>query len=138
MNTNEIVSEIDAEILRLQQARVLLAGAETAIKRKPGSFAGIKSPSRVTSFNPSDFAGKSKAVRTMSSEARARIAAAQKARWAKSKRAAKKAARDAAAVSAPKPPIAKGRAKKTAAVKKTVSAKKAVQPETKTSATLAL
>jgi hypothetical protein len=138
MSTNDIVREIDAEISRLQQARVLLASAETAVKREPGRFVGVKSPSRATSFNPSDFAGRSKAARTMSAEARARIAAAQKARWAKSKKAAKKAARNAEAVSAVKTPIVKGGAKKTAAVKKTVSAKNAVQPETKTSAALAL
>jgi hypothetical protein len=138
MNTNDIVSEIDAEISRLRQARVLLINAETASKRKPGGFAGVGSTSKATSFNPSDFAGKSKAVRSMSPEARARIAAAQKARWAKSKKAAKKAARNAAAASASKTPIAKGGAKKTAAVKQIVSAKKAVRPGTKTSATLAL
>jgi hypothetical protein len=138
MNINDIVSEIDTEISRLQQARVLLTGAETSIKQKPGRIAGVKSPSRATSFNPSDFAGKSKAVRTMSTEARARIAAAQKARWAKSKQAAKKAARNAAAVPAPKTPTAKGGAKKTAAVKQSASAQKAVQPGTKTSATPAV
>lgn len=62
METNDIVREIDAEIARLQQARALLSGGESGarIGRKPGK-------------------------RVLSAEARARIAAAQRKRWAKQK-----------------------------------------------------
>lgn len=69
MNVSHILSEIDSEISRLQQVRALLArdGFSGAIANRPRK-------------------------RRLSSEARARIAAAQKARWAKQKKAAKKAA----------------------------------------------
>jgi hypothetical protein len=96
MDTNDIVLEIDAEISRLQQARTLLSGTDTTVKRKPVRPAG-------TSLHR-----KAKAVRTMSAEARAKIAAAQKARWAKTKKAAKKAARNVAAVPAVKGPTPNG------------------------------
>lgn len=88
MDTKDIVSEIDAEISRLQQARELLLGIGTTAKRKPGRPAGVKSPSKTASLTPQKLAGKSKPRRTLSPEARARIATAQKARWAKTKKAA--------------------------------------------------
>jgi hypothetical protein len=64
MDTTDIVEAIDAEILRLKQAKSLLTGRAAPLKR---------------SLPP---AGR----RTISPEGRARIAAAQKARWAKAKR----------------------------------------------------
>jgi hypothetical protein len=90
MDTNSIVSEIDAEISRLHQVRALLTGTSTTAKRKPGRPAGTSLPK------------KTKAVRSLSAEAREKIAAAQKARWAKSRKAAKKEVRNAAAVPAAK------------------------------------
>jgi len=69
MDTAQLISEIDSEISRLQQARALLAGGHTINAAKPHG-------------------GK----RTLSAEARARIAAAQRKRWAKQKAAAKKSA----------------------------------------------
>jgi hypothetical protein len=70
MDTNQIIEAIDAEIARLEEAKHLLGitavPAKTARKTAPAKKA----------------AGK----RTMSAEGRARIAAAQKARWAKEKR----------------------------------------------------
>jgi len=74
MNRNNIVLEIDAEISRLQQVRGLLAGTN----------AGKPKPRQVGASLRNN-----KAVRTLSAAARAKISAAQKARWAKSKRAAK-------------------------------------------------
>jgi len=70
MDTTQLLSSIDSEISRLQQARALLAGQDDHVERgrKPGK------------------------KRTMSADARARIAAAQKKRWAAWKKAAKKAA----------------------------------------------
>jgi hypothetical protein len=63
MNTNELIEALDAEIARLEEARAILEG-----DRIPnGRTAPVK--------------------RTMSPEGRARIAAAQTARWAKAKRA---------------------------------------------------
>jgi len=69
-----IISSIDSEIAALRQARNLLAGHDGHLVRrgpKPGS-----SPKKPT----------------ISAEGRARIAAAQRARWAKQKRSAKTAA----------------------------------------------
>lgn len=63
MHTTEIIAEIDAEIARLLQAKVLLSGTTTK-RSQPGVV-----------------------KRQLSPESRARIAAAQKARWAKAKKA---------------------------------------------------
>ena len=90
MNIQDIVVEIDAEISRLQQVKALLAGTSTTKNRKRGGPA-IRS-----------FPGNARTRHTLSAEARAKIAAAQKARWAKSKKAAKKAARSTAGASTAK------------------------------------
>jgi hypothetical protein len=75
MSQNDILTLIDADIAHLKQARALLAGAD---KRGPG--------------RPKSTAAKPKQKGKISPEGRARIAAAQKARWAKQKKAAKKKA----------------------------------------------
>jgi hypothetical protein len=67
---NDILASIDAEISRLQQVRHLLADTGTA---------GLRATSTVT--------GKTK--RILSADARARISAAQKRRWASQKKMAK-------------------------------------------------
>jgi hypothetical protein len=80
MNTELIIEQIDAEISKLQQAKLLLieaTAASGATKRRPGR----PRTSKVVS-----------ARRVMSAEGKARIAAAQRLRWAKSKKGAKKAA----------------------------------------------
>jgi hypothetical protein len=69
METKGILAEIDAEIRRLEQARAILADKDG----HPGTKA--LAPARKK--------------RWLSPEARARIAAAQKARWAKTKKASK-------------------------------------------------
>ena len=122
MDTNHIVLEIDAEISRLQQARGLLAGANSAGKPKQRASASASPRNK-------------KPVRTLSAAARARISAAQKARWAKSKRAAKKEARNAAAAAAAKKTTPNGRVRKKASAKKTASVNKAPQPQTKATVT---
>jgi hypothetical protein len=71
MDTTELLSAVDSEIATLQQVRALLAGQGGHVRRA---------------------AKAAKKKHTMSAEGRARIAAAQKARWAKQKKAAKKAA----------------------------------------------
>jgi hypothetical protein len=63
MNTDEIVQNIEAEISRLEKVRALLIGHTPPLKR------GL--PPRKRS--------------TMSAEGRARIAAAQRKRWAEAK-----------------------------------------------------
>jgi hypothetical protein len=67
MERIEIIQAIDAEIARLEKARTLLAGGTSAVTaRKPGR-------------------PKASGRRTMSAEGRARVAAAQRKRWAKSR-----------------------------------------------------
>ena len=76
MTTHEILTAIDEEISRLQQVRHLLSGD------------GSRRPSQPTSFA----FGANTAVRKrkpMSKAARAKIAAAQRRRWAKEKAARK-------------------------------------------------
>ena len=73
MTVNHIVSSVDAEIARLQEARKLLAGIGTSTGN---TSASKKSPAK-----------KSTGKRIMSAEARERIAAAQRKRWAKQKKA---------------------------------------------------
>jgi hypothetical protein len=73
MQTSQIIEQIDAEIMRLQQAKSLLIGATT--KRGPGR------PAKTFIAAPKK--------RQISPEGRAKIVAAQKTRWAKTKKAAK-------------------------------------------------
>ncbi|MDR3736852.1 MAG: hypothetical protein P4L10_15125 [Acidobacteriaceae bacterium] len=72
MNLNDIVAQIDAEIARLTQAKQALLGIPTS--KGPGRPRNAAAPA----------AAKPK-KRKMSAAGRARIAAAQKARWAKVK-----------------------------------------------------
>lgn len=69
MNHQQILAAIDDEIGRLQQVRKLLQGSG-------GKLAGISG------------SGKTPVRRVLSPEARQRIAAAQRRRWAKQKRKA--------------------------------------------------
>ena len=84
MKQSEMIDSLRAEIAKLQRVLdLLLEGtSEPAPARRPGRPKG--SSSRATSFNPEDFAP---AKRNMSAEGKARIAAAQKRRWAAQKSA---------------------------------------------------
>jgi hypothetical protein len=66
MNTAEIITHIDAEISRLQQAKALLT--ETPLKRGPGRPKSVEQPV------------------TVKPKGRAAISAAAKARWAQRKK----------------------------------------------------
>ena len=72
-----ILSAIDAQLAKLQQARTLLASTSVAPSvgeaRRPGRPKGSKTAAKADPV---------KAKRTMSAEGRSRIAAAQKKRWA--------------------------------------------------------
>ncbi|HWZ50966.1 MAG TPA: hypothetical protein VNW54_05835 [Granulicella sp.] len=118
MNTIAIVQEIDDEISRLRQVRELLSAVNAAEKRKPGRPAAAALPKN------------NKAVRALSTAARENIAAAQKKRWAKVRRA-KKAALKTAAAPAAKATNSNNVAPKSAPVKKSVSAKKSSQAKPK-------
>ena len=109
MNLDRILSEIDLEISRLQQAKQLLsenAGA-APVKRGPG-----RPPANAKAAIKSMPGAAAPKKRTMSEAGRARIAAAQKARWAKSKKAAKKASTPAVKKSAGKKAASKVTGKK--------------------------
>ena len=67
MEVSRIIAEIDGQILKLQQARALLAGTQTALRTGPGRPKGSKSTA---------------AKRKLSPEGRKRIADAMKKRWA--------------------------------------------------------
>lgn len=75
MNISKILSTIDAEIAKLQEVRKLLVGGEA----KSGS-----GRNKHVSATPAN-----KVKRKLSAEGRARIAAAQKARWARARKSAK-------------------------------------------------
>jgi hypothetical protein len=66
-----ILAKIDSEIRRLEQVRAILTGKD--------SHRGSKAPAPASPQKK----------RRLSAEARARISAAQKARWARNKKAAK-------------------------------------------------
>jgi hypothetical protein len=77
MTIEEIILHIDAEISRLTEARDLVAGTAVGKVSRSARKSGLAAP-------------KPRAVRSkrvISPEGRARIAAAQKLRWAKQKRA---------------------------------------------------
>jgi hypothetical protein len=84
MDVSAIISSIDSELSRLQQARALLAGPVAPIKRRGRPKNSETKPA------PPKPAKKVAKKRTMSPEGRARVAAAQKARWAAVKSGAKK------------------------------------------------
>jgi hypothetical protein len=83
MDTSIIIEFVDSEIARLEQVKVLLNGdgTQTGKRGRPKS-----KPAAAHSFDHGQNAAPAKKRRKMSAEGRARIAAAQKARWAKAKR----------------------------------------------------
>jgi hypothetical protein len=104
MDIQAILVALDAEIEQLKRARALLAGVSPQPKR--GRPAGAKG-NKATSFNPAEFAAKAPKRRTMSAAARAKVAAAQRARWAALKAGGKKAETKPAATSPKKKSAAK-------------------------------
>lgn len=82
MSIANILSDIDAEISRLEQAKQLLVGT-TTVKRGPG-----RPPRNSVAVS---VAPQKRARRKLSAAGRARIAAAQKARWAKIRKTSGKA-----------------------------------------------
>ena len=76
MGINEIIAALDDEISRLQQVSGLLAGTKGSVTHAATSFA----------FGANQ--DKPRKRRRLSAEARERIAAAQRKRWAKQKKTA--------------------------------------------------
>jgi hypothetical protein len=81
MTLDAILTSIDEQISKLQQARAVLTDGVVA----PAATKGPGRPKKTAA----PAAAKAPKKRVMSEEARARIAAAQKKRWAATKRAAK-------------------------------------------------
>lgn len=77
MEVSRIIAEIDAQIVKLQQARSLLAGTQVQ-RTGPGRPKGSKNTTRVTT------------KRKLSPEGRKRIADAMKKRWAERRKQAAK------------------------------------------------
>jgi hypothetical protein len=97
LNTEEIITQIDEEISKLQQAKALLLG-NVGVKPRVGRPKKSITVARILSVGP--------VKRTLSAEARASIAAAQRKRWAKSRKDAVKTVAKAAK------PVKKAAAKK--------------------------
>lgn len=76
MDTSALIGDIDDEIARLRQAKALLAGDGAARGARAGRPAGFHATGP-------------RKKRRLSAEARAKIAAAQRKRWAKQKAASK-------------------------------------------------
>lgn len=129
MNIPEVLRALDAQISQLQHARQLLsASTSTPIQSKePGKRRGRPPGTAKTVEVEAKPAGK----RTMSEEGKARIAAAQKKRWARSK-AARVAATPPVAAKKSTPPAKKAGPKNTvqAATPARTAAKKASAKKT--------
>jgi hypothetical protein len=82
MNTPTIIEHLDAEISRLQQVRALLTDED--VRKGPGRPTASDAISKPVPVKLTK--------RVMSAEGKKKIALAQKARWAKVRKAAKKAA----------------------------------------------
>lgn len=139
MNTSEIVSALDAEISRLTQVRELLDGAAKSAKRRGRPVGSV---SRVGESEASSKAsGTASSKRTMSAKGKARIAAAQRERWARQNASTHSAAKKSASSKEPqskanstgksKSAATKGAAKSTSA--RDVSPKKKLGRPPKTS-----
>ncbi len=78
MDIKEVIAHLDTEIARLQEVKGILSGLITTKARlgRPTPTVTVSAPVA--------------AKRVISKEGRARIAAAQRARWAKQKRTSKK------------------------------------------------
>jgi hypothetical protein len=83
VEVSHIIAEIDAQILKLQQARELLSGTLVKMGKGPGRPKGSKN-SKAVADTPQK--------RKLSPEGRKRIAEAMKRRWAERRKQAAKAA----------------------------------------------
>jgi hypothetical protein len=91
LDTESIIQQINSQIALLEQAKAILSGV--AVRQSPGRPKQTQSVIKTVAAEP--------AKRVMSAAGRAKVAAAQKLRWAKSKRADRKAAKKAAVKSVP-------------------------------------
>jgi hypothetical protein len=87
MNTKDILEAIDQQISKLQQARTLLSESPTIQAKKPVAAKRRGRPKGSVNQRPEAISPATVKTnkRTMSAEGKARIAAAQKARWSAQK-----------------------------------------------------
>ena len=81
------IAELEQELADIRAAFPETAAQPIGKVRGRPRLTGAPAAPNVSASEPSPQAGSGKKKRTMSAEARARISAAQKARWAKQKRA---------------------------------------------------
>jgi hypothetical protein len=79
VEVTRIIAEIDAQILKLQQARTLLAGTTQKATKSPGRPRGRKTAVKSEAPAPKKATARK---RKLSPEGRKRIADAMKKRWA--------------------------------------------------------
>jgi hypothetical protein len=84
MDTNGIIAEIDKQISGLQQAKAIFVSMNRTEVKDSHDRAIKRGPGRPKSIEPKVIKRKK---RKMTAEGKAKIAAAQKARWAKVKKA---------------------------------------------------
>jgi len=92
MDTNRIIAEIDKHIADLQQAKAIFVSMNRTEVKDSHDRAIRRGPGRPKSTEPKVTKPKK---RRMSAKGRAAISAAMTARWAKAKKAAKKATKTA-------------------------------------------
>lgn len=97
MSTKQLLAEIERGIKALQKAQALVVKAE-AVAPKAKAIAVKRAPTKTAKATKAP--AKKAAKRVISDEGRAKISAAQQKRWAKVKRATKKAAKAALVVPA--------------------------------------
>lgn len=120
MVIQDVLRAIDEEISKLQRVKHLIAGDLTA--EAPAKRRGRPKGSANKTATLSAPVAKKTAKRVMSAEGKARIVAAQKARWAAQKKAAASPKKAAKKTTAPSGETPKSAAKKTPA-KKTIAKK---------------
>jgi hypothetical protein len=126
MNTNDIVLAIDAEIAQLQKVKALLTDSDLTARRRPGRPVRLGTSNQSAGYSPGEPSKRLK-PRTMSAEGRAKIAAAQRARWARSKKGATLLAQKVASKSAKKI-VKRNTAGRTTQARNTRTLKKTTRP----------
>jgi hypothetical protein len=121
MNTSEILEAIDEQISKLQQARDLLADAPAVPAAKPAAAGKRRGRPKGSVNKKAEVSAPVVTKRTMSAEGKARIAAAQKARWASQRKTAAKSAKKSAKSAATAKKAVKGVTKPKLAKKSTAT-----------------
>jgi len=131
MHTNEMIAALDVKISRLKEVRALLIGSEADEKPKSRKGRPKGSTNKIAKVEPTPAPTK----RKMSAEGIARIAEAQRARWAAKKKASKTAKTVTSAKKITKVKAIPAESKKVPAAKKVAVVKRAYKRAVKPEAT---